>query len=429
MLSLLLKKIKEFVDDNLLWLIPSSLVGGAILAFLSPKTGEVVGKAMFKMIDGYALIAPLILFGIMAPSIARLLRRSKGKFTVRSLIWLSFQRLLACLFVVTAIGIIFRFPLFANQGQSLVHAVKESLTTLKKAAISSHQFWAIYASIGLALLSLKFTSLSKFLTRVIEKIEEFGKYFEYVLPLFMLAVGAYIYSLPRTLKNELSYGHSSPFVPWHIFGFSLDPNSLGGMLMVYIVMSLLTALVCFVWHLSLLSYTKWRIKDLSVKKYFHKYWSRIYPLLWATSSESLSVPLNLYLVKKYFPRVKKEIRQFVLGLGHMFTINGTLFSVFVLAAVVVEILGIQVSLLQFYLAIPVVFLIAYGVPGIPGELVLFGPAMALLLAVPEAAIGIFLTLYLGLQIGLPDSFRTGNNSTDDALYALLLNKRYQKHVQ
>lgn len=34
----------------------------------------------------------------------------------------------------------------------------------------------------------------------------------------------------------------------------------------------------------------------------------------------------------------------------------------------------------------------------------------------------FLALYTGLQIGLPDSFRTGGNSTDDCACTLLLNE-------
>jgi len=35
-----------------------------------------------------------------------------------------------------------------------------------------------------------------------------------------------------------------------------------------------------------------------------------------------------------------------------------------------------------------------------------------------------LGLFIGLQIGLPDSFRTAANSTDECLCAIILNKRY-----
>jgi hypothetical protein len=33
---------------------------------------------------------------------------------------------------------------------------------------------------------------------------------------------------------------------------------------------------------------------------------------------------------------------------------------------------------------------------------------------------------LGIQLGLPDSFRTGNNSTDDYIGAVLMNAIYEK---
>jgi hypothetical protein len=38
----------------------------------------------------------------------------------------------------------------------------------------------------------------------------------------------------------------------------------------------------------------------------------------------------------------------------------------------------------------------------------------------------FLLIFLGLQIGLPDSFRTATNSTEACLSALLLNRIYKR---
>ena len=108
-------------------------------------------------------------------------------------------------------------------------------------------------------------------------------------------------------------------------------------------------------------------------------------------------------------------------------INGTIINVFVLGAVVLLILGLNISVIELLFIIPVVFLISYGVPGIPGELVLFAGPMATMLNIPEASLPIFLAVYLGLQLGLPDSFRTGSNSTDEYVSAILLNAVYEKH--
>ena len=41
-------------------------------------------------------------------------------------------------------------------------------------------------------------------------------------------------------------------------------------------------------------------------------------------------------------------------------------------------------------------------------------------------LAVFLAVYLGIQFGLPDSFRTGNNSTDDYIGAVLINAICEK---
>jgi len=46
--------------------------------------------------------------------------------------------------------------------------------------------------------------------------------------------------------------------------------------------------------------------------------------------------------------------------------------------------------------------------------------------VPAAVAPTFVLLYVGLQIGLPDSFRTGANSTDDCISCLLLDRTYKE---
>ena len=71
-------------------------------------------------------------------------------------------------------------------------------------------------------------------------------------------------------------------------------------------------------------------------------------------------------------------------------------------------------------------MISYGVPGIPGELVLFAGPMATMLGIPEAMLPVFLAVYLGIQLGLPDSFRTGNNSTDAYVQAIIVNAVYEE---
>jgi Na+/H+-dicarboxylate symporter len=159
---------------------------------------------------------------------------------------------------------------------------------------------------------------------------------------------------------------------------------------------------------------------------FSKYWIRVYPLLWATSSEALAIPLNLYLVKEYYPQIRDEVRRFVVGVGSYISINGTMICVFVLAGVVASLLGIELSLVDLILCIPLVFAIGFGVPGLPGELILFAGPIVTLLNIPDAMASTFVALYVGFQFGLPDAFRTGNNSTDDCVFGVLLNEVYAR---
>ncbi len=115
-----------------------------------------------------------------------------------------------------------------------------------------------------------------------------------------------------------------------------------------------------------------------------------------------------------------------MGAGSVLCTNGTLISVFVLLGLVGGIMGIRFSLLELLLCIPIAFLISFGIPGIPGELLLFAGPLSVILAISPELTPLFLALYLGLQIGLPDSFRTGANTTNNYVYCILLNKTYEE---
>ena len=102
--------------------------------------------------------------------------------------------------------------------------------------------------------------------------------------------------------------------------------------------------------------------------------------------------MNLYLTKRHAPWIPSPIRRFTIGVGSYLDINGTIINVFILGAIVLLVLGLNVSVIELLLIIPVVFLISYGVPGIPGELVLFAGPMATMLSIPDASIPVFLAV-------------------------------------
>jgi len=306
-------------------------------------------------------------------------------------------------------------------------AVMQTLRSLGNMAVTSPYFWAMYASIITAFISLRIGFIFRSLDTVLNGVEAGGRYFIPLMPLFMVVIGAYVYGLPANVAEQvgLGEGQASILQNLNIWGWQIDPTVPSGMIMIYLVGALLTAIACFLWQLAFLFVTARKEKRFTITGYFRNYWIKVYPLLWATSSEALATPLNLYLTKRHAPWVRGNIRRFVVGIGSYMNINGTLINVFVLGVIVLAMLGIHVSVVELLLIIPVVFLISYGVPGIPGELVLFAGPMATLLNLPAEIMPIFLAVYIGIQIGLSDSFRTGSNSTDDYIGTVYMNKIYE----
>jgi len=402
---------------------------GIWLASLYQGFGDAINTGMDAFVDGYGFIAPLIIFIVLAPTLSRVFSsREGGKFGGYVIGWLAVKKLFACIFGAVITAIIFGFALFPTESVSAWGAIGSAAKSLGSLLLTSPYFYAVYASIFVAGLAIYVKKLSNGLRYVVKGVENVGQYFEFLVPFFMLAIGGYVYALPANVAEQTADAAGVTLNSFDIlFGlFTLDPTTSIGMVWVYVVGSLLVGGTCFIWHFGLLIMTKVEVARFSIKDYFKNYWIKVYPLLWATSSEALATPLNLYLTKKHAPWVKKTVRRLVVGMGSFMNINGTIICVFVLAGLVLAMLGVEVSLLQLLLAVPIVFLISYGVPGIPGELILFAGPMALVLGLTPEVFPIFIALYVGLQIGLPDSFRTGNNSTDNFVVAILLNKRYEK---
>ena len=380
-------------------------------------------------IDLYGFLAPVAIFLILAPSLARLFSvRSMGKFGFFVIRWYAVRKLLACLWAIVFILIVFRIPFHPQGSVSLASGLVETIKSLGLMASTSSYFWAMYAAVAAALLSKRVQRLADYLERILNTVEQMGRYVMPVMPIFMFAIGAYIYGLPENVQEQIGLEAEGRNVltDLDIWGWSISPGSSTGMIVVYILGAALTAIACFIWQFGFLLVTLRYEPRFSIASYFRDYWIKMYPLLWATSSEALATPLNLYLTKKHAPWVRRDVRRFIVGVGSYMNINGTLINVFILGAIVLLILGLEVSVVELVFIIPVVFLISYGVPGIPGELVLFADPIATLLNIPPEVLPVFLAIYLGIQIGLPDSFRTGNNSTDDYIGSVMMNAVFEK---
>ena len=417
-----------FAEKGLPWLSLVFFVLGVLGARQSRSFALFVSGGVEQFISAYGYIAPVVIFLILTPTLLKLFlikgeaRSSVATLTIR---WFVGARILACLYAVVATALLFGMP-FYEGGANLAQAVKESLVSIAWMLTHSVYFYAVYASIACFAVLLRFRQAAAFVSQGVDLVEYLGRFLIPFVPLFMMGIGAYLTLLPEELRGELVDGQqSSPLGTVSFAGYAIDSSTPWGMITLYVLTSLATGMICGLWHLVLLFDAKRKLPTFSIVEYFSKYWIKIYPLLWSTSSEALATPLNLYLVRNVFPQLREDVRQFVVGTGSILNINGTMMNVFIMTGLVVSILGLEISFFQLLLTVPIVIVIGYGVPGIPGELVLFGGPIALCLGIAPELTPVFLGLYIGLQIGLPDSFRTAANSTDECLAAVILNARVE----
>ena len=424
-----LNRFVNWLEKYILVLVLAGLFAGIGVASVSQAVVDQVDSIINLFVDLYDLLAPIAIFLILTPSLARLFStKSMGKFGLFVIRWYAIRKVLASIWAILFILIVFRVPVLPQGSLSLSDGVTETLKSLGEMATTSTYFWAMYAAIAVSAVSTKVQPITRALEAVMNVVEVAGSYLMPLMPVFMFGIGAYIYGLPDNVQEQVALEREAQSVlhDLNIWGSTISPRNPAGMITIYVLGALLTAIACFIWQFVFLIVARSQEARFSIVGYFRNYWVKVYPLLWATSSEALATPLNLYLTKRHAPWIRTEIRRFIIGIGSYMNINGTIINVFILGAIVLLILGLNVSVVELLFIVPVVFLISYGVPGIPGELVLFAGPMATLLNIPDAMLPVFLAVYLGVQLGLPDSFRTGNNSTDDFIGAILMNAMYEK---
>ena len=405
-----------------------ALTAGILMGAVSENLSSIVSASAEAFIDGYGFGAPFIIFVVLAPVLSRIFStKQKGKFGFYVVNWLAVTKVLAMLWAILFTVVVFGLPIVSENSLSLGDALAQSSKTMLSTLVKSQFFWAIYAAIAIGLVAIKVKLLANLLEKGVRSIEYAGQYIQPLIPVFMFSVGVYVQALPKNLESQIGLeGALTSFQPLNILGLHLDPNTTSGMVMAYAVGSLLVGVACFIWHFAILAMAKIKEKRFSLGDYFTNYWVKAYPLLWSTSSESLATPLNLYILSRRAPWVHTTVRRLVAGAGSILCTNGTPISVFILLGLVGSILGLRFSLIELLLCIPVAFLISFGIPGIPGELLLFAGPLSVILAIAPEMTPLFLALYLGLQVGLPDSFRTGGNTTNNYVYCILLNRIYEK---
>ena len=189
----------------------------------------------------------------------------------------------------------FRIPILPQGSLSLADGILETTKSLGVMATTSTYFWAMYAAIGISVVSTRVGLLTRLLERLMNAVETAGSYLLPVMPVFMFGIGAYIYGLPDHVQAQvgLEAADTSVLLDLDIWGWTTSPTTPVGMITIYVVGAILTAIACFIWQLAFLFIARSQEPRFSIFGYFSNYWIKVYPLLWATSSEALATPLNL----------------------------------------------------------------------------------------------------------------------------------------
>ncbi len=415
--------------------LPVSVVAfafGVVVTSAAPHVGSSIVNTMDVFLEWYGYVVPVLLYFLLTPSLMRLqeLAAKYGNgWLGRVIRQFMVARLFAMLFAIVVLTTVYRLPIYINGTTTFADSLWRAAAQLGATLVGSHFLYGVYAAIFTAAVARRFSILRRPFDVMSVAIERFGEYFIVLSPAFMFTIGSFLTHLPSYLAQNLDPTSASLLATRLLF---LREVAAGyEYVALYMFIGLGTGLLCLLWHAAYILYTTFVVPSFRVREYFRGYWVRVYPLLWSSSSEALAVPLSLAMFKRTFPHVPDGVRQFVIAGGSYLGINGTLISVYVMGVTLAVLVGAPISFLHLFFSIPVIFLLGYAVPGIPGELVIFAGTMSVLLNVPEAVAPLFLSLYITLQLGLPDAFRTGCNSTDSALLAITSEAGFerQKHKQ
>jgi len=424
-----INKLSSIYERLAVVIIPISFGAGVFLAQISSTFADISNVIISHFFFGLEYLAIAALLVILAPNVANLLherKKSNGFSTLFLTIFVGFRGV-AVLWAIIFSALIFGLPLFGGGSFENYTEFSEFKTIL-----TSKFFIAAYISTTIGIIGYKEKRVKKYLNITLEKMEDFGKVLEYIIPVILFMIGGYLFTLPKEVNNHMSrqaslseFSETLTAEGTTLFGLNLSLNSPGDIILIYIIGALLTLLSTHIYQAVRISALKKIINGFSIRKHTKDYYLNVYPLAWATSSESISMPLNMNLIKKHYKRVKKAPRRLATGLGAYLNIEGTVQCVVVLAVLVSVLLGYTPSIMSLLLALPIIVLLGFAVPGVPGELVIFAFPLMALLQIPEVIAPVWLALYVSLQIGLPDSFRTSINVIGNGDWALLLNKVYK----
>ncbi len=380
--------------------------------------GSVIGAVAQQGIGIYETAAPVLIFAILGPSMLNLLRGGQGSprhFTLYAVAWFSALRLLVLCVAAAAVIAVYRLPL---SGSSISAWAGQSIGT----AMENRYLLAMVAAALVAwLLRHRDGAAVRGFMAIPDWIEAAGNMLTRFTPLFGFLMGVYVVSIPEIQAAAGGSALHAVSFRW----FDIGPNRP---MAIYLTVTGITALLCLGLHAALVIRARLTLPGFSIEAYLSGYLLRVYPLIWSTGAESLAIPANLAILRRYGGAVPDVLRDLTVGLAATLNLNGSLICALVLIPAVCMAIGHPLSAPELLACLPLIFILGYAIPGIPGELVVFADPIAQALGVTGTERDLFLLLFLSWQIGLTDSFRSAGSATDAVPATLLLTHAYKKRM-
>ena len=162
--SSVLASLVSWFEKYLLVLVLGGLVTGIWVASFSQTLVDYVDSTVNLFMDGYGYVAPAAIFLILTPSLARLFAtRNMGWFGLFVIGWFAGRKILAGLWAVAFVFLVFRIPFLPQGSLSLADGIRQTLEALGNMMLTSSYFWAMYAAVAVSLVSTRIERLTRLL--------------------------------------------------------------------------------------------------------------------------------------------------------------------------------------------------------------------------------------------------------------------------
>ena len=389
------KNIPQYVF-TLFALIVGILLGGFFsteLAFL--------GKGISTFLDGFITIVPLIIFFVLSPAVASLVRSGKGgKLAAYTVCWYIFTSIVAGLLGVLISTLLFELTPSGRTGgfQEVIHM----FSLLNGDIGASLPLLSILVAVLVGLLSLKITRLDHFLQSVQNIISNSSKYFGYFMIPLILFLGISL-GIKSGVKESFNY---------------------------YAFMTLYTFALCLIWWVIYLLIVVKGLSKQQIKPILTKYYYPTAIFAAGTCSSLATLPINLDRIKKY--GVKKEIADFILPVGSIINLDTSALAYVAYAPFIMTfVFDMQVSWTILLMAWPAIVLFTIAAPGLPagmGTALWSSTLFASMMGLTGETKTDFIATWIALSGGIPDMLRTATNCTSDGFTAILFNKYFKENT-